>query len=85
MSYHLYIVRCRDGTLYTGTAADLDKRIATHNAGRGARYTRPRLPVTLVYHEVCADKSEALRREIAVKRLTRAQKLELIRQSRGGE
>lgn len=78
MAYYVYIARCGDGTLYTGTAADVEKRIAVHNSGKGAKYTRSRLPVEAVYSEDCGDKSAALKREIAIKRLTRAQKLELI-------
>ena len=76
--YYVYMVKCRDGTLYTGTAADVEKRIAVHNSGKGAKYTRSRLPVTLVYQETVADKSAALKREIAIKRLPRIEKLQLI-------
>ena len=76
--YYVYMVKCRDGTLYTGTAADVEKRIAVHNSGKGAKYTRSRLPVTLVYQETVADKSAALKREIAIKRLSRPEKLQLI-------
>ena len=83
MEYWVYMVRCADGSLYTGTALDVDRRAATHNAGRGAKYSRSRLPVTVVYREACPDKSAALRREIAVKRLTHGQKLDLISQSCG--
>ena len=72
-----YILRCRDGTLYTGITDDLPRRLAAHNAGRGARYTRGRGPVEPVYREECPHKSAALRREAAIKRMTRAQKLEL--------
>ena len=74
----VYILRCGDGTLYTGWTNDLDKRLKTHAAGKGAKYTRARLPVTLVYAESLPTKSEALRREAALKRLSRAKKLELI-------
>lgn len=81
MSWHVYMVRCRDNTLYTGCTNDLDHRIQTHNAGKGAKYTRARLPVNLVYQEACADKSEALKREIAIKRMPKAKKEELIRRS----
>ena len=73
----VYMVECRDGTLYTGWTTDLAKRVATHSAGRGAKYTRSRAPVRLVYAEACAGKSAALRREAAIKKLTRAQKLAL--------
>lgn len=78
MSWVVYMVRCRDNTLYTGCTNDLPHRIQVHNAGKGAKYTKSRLPVTLVYQEPCDDKSAALKREIAVKRLTRAQKEILI-------
>ena len=73
--WHVYIVRCRDGTLYTGIARDLDKRIAEHNSeAGGARYTRPRRPVKLVYSEQAPSRSEALKREYEIKRLPRAKK-----------
>ena len=75
----VYILRCGDGTLYTGCTNDLPKRLATHQSGKGAKYTRSRLPVELVYFEPAADHSAALRRERAVKALTRRQKLVLIR------
>lgn len=77
--HHTYIVRCADGSLYTGWTTDLDRRVAAHNGGCGAKYTRSRRPVTLVYHETFATKEEALRRECAIKRLSRAEKLRLIR------
>jgi putative endonuclease len=70
----VYIVRCRDGTLYTGITNDLARRLAQHNAGRGARYTRGRAPVALVYSEELASKGDALRREMAIKRLRSSQK-----------
>ena len=75
---YTYILRCADGTLYTGWTNDLDKRVKAHNDGRGAKYTHARRPVTLVYSEALPTKAEALRREAAVKKLTRAQKLALI-------
>lgn len=78
MAYWLYILRCGDGTLYTGTTDDVARRLAVHQSGKGAKYTRGRGPLTLAYQEACADKSTALRREIAVKKLTRAEKLALI-------
>jgi len=74
----VYILRCADGTLYTGYAVDLARRCAAHNAGRGARYTAGRLPVSVVYAEACASIGEALRREHALKRLPRARKEALI-------
>lgn len=76
--YHVYILRCADGTLYTGCTNDLARRLRTHNAGKGAKYTRARLPVELVYAEEAADKSQALRREAAIKALPRSKKLKLI-------
>lgn len=76
---YVYIIECRDGTLYTGYAVDLKKRLAEHNRGEGAKYTRGRAPVTLRYAEICLDKSAALRREYMIKRLSRPQKEELIR------
>ena len=74
----IYIVQCSDGTLYTGWTNDLDKRMKAHNEGRGAKYTRARRPVELVYSETFETKEEALRREYAIKRMTRAQKIKLI-------
>lgn len=76
--YYVYMLQCRDGTLYTGITTDVARRAAVHNSGKGAKYTRSRLPVTVVYQEPQPDKSAALKRELAIKRLTRAQKLQLI-------
>jgi predicted GIY-YIG superfamily endonuclease len=73
----VYVVRCADGSLYTGVARDLQERLAAHNAGRGARYTRGRGPVALVYHEPATDRGSAQRREAAIKRLRAAAKAEL--------
>ena len=79
MSEHaVYIVRCQDDTYYTGYAVDVTQRIATHNAGKGAKYTRARLPVVLVHQEIFPTKSEAMKREYAIKQLTRSQKERLI-------
>jgi putative endonuclease len=78
------MLRCRDGTLYTGATNDLERRLATHGRGKGAAYTRARLPVTLVWSEPAEDRSAALRREAALKRLTRGEKLLLIRPKRSG-
>ena len=78
MTWWVYILRCADGTLYTGATNDLDRRLAAHNAGRGAKYTRARRPVALVYREEAADRRAALQREAALKKLTRAAKLRLI-------
>ncbi|HEX4385553.1 MAG TPA: GIY-YIG nuclease family protein [Myxococcales bacterium] len=71
----VYILRCGDGTLYAGMTNDLDKRLTAHRAGKGARYTRGRGPLKVVYSEPVADKSAALKREHALKRLPRRQKL----------
>ena len=78
MGYLVYILRCGDGTLYTGCTNDLPRRLRAHQASRGAKYTRSRLPVELVYQEEAADRSAALRREAAIKRLDRGAKLALI-------
>ena len=78
MTAYAYIVECADGTLYSGWTNDLEKRVAAHNAGQGAKYTRSRRPVTLRYYEEFEDKSEALRREAALKKLPRAKKQALI-------
>ena len=75
---YTYIVKCSDGTYYTGWTNNLEKRIKSHNAGTGAKYTRPRLPVTLVYYEAFPTKQEAMRREYAIKQLSHQQKLRLI-------
>ena len=79
--YYVYLLRCGDGTLYTGFTNDLARRLAAHNAGRGAKYTRGRRPVELVYWESFSNKSSALRREYAIKQLSRRQKLTLIQSS----
>ena len=76
---YVYIVRCRDQTLYTGWTNQLEKRIEAHNAGKGAKYTKARLPVEMLYHEEYPTKEEAMRREAAIKKLTRKQKIELIK------
>lgn len=79
MSHFVYMLRCCDGTLYTGTAVDVDKRLHAHNTLKsGAKYTRARRPVELVYKEECADLSAARRREAEIKRMSRAEKLGLI-------
>lgn len=79
MSCYCYIVECADGTYYTGWAVDPEKRVAMHNRGRGARYTRTRSPVRLVYVEELPDRASAMKREIAIKRLTREGKGKLIK------
>ena len=78
VGWTVYMLRCGDGSLYTGCTDDVVRRLAVHQSGRGAKYTRSRLPVELVYREEVPDKSAALRREIAIKRLTRAQKVALL-------
>ena len=79
-TWKLYILRCRDGSLYTGITTDVQKRFATHNAGKGAKYTRGRGPLELVYRETCGSHSDALKREAAVKKLSREQKESLLRE-----
>lgn len=74
---YVYILQCCDGTLYTGWTTNLEKRIKTHNEKKGAKYTRSRTPVTLYYREQCDSKSQALKREAEIKRMTRQQKLRL--------
>ncbi len=78
MGYWVYILRCGDGTLYTGIAADVERRLRAHQSGTGAKYTRGRGPLCVVYREELPDKSAALRREAAIKRLKRTEKLALI-------
>ena len=78
MDNYTYILRCADGTLYTGWTNDLAHRVAVHQAGRGGKYTRARLPVELVYYETFETKREAMRREWEIKQLTREEKLKLI-------
>ena len=75
---YAYMLRCGDGSLYSGWTNNLEKRLAAHNAGRGGKYTRSRLPVSLVYLEAFPSKREAMRREYALKQLSRAEKLKLI-------
>lgn len=78
MPYYIYLLECSDGSLYTGFTTDVGRRLKTHNAGKGAKYTRSRLPVRLVYSEEYATEHEARSRECAVKKLTRAEKFALI-------
>ena len=75
---YVYILKCNDNTLYTGWTNNIELRISVHNSGNGAKYTRGRLPVTLVYLETLETRSAALSREIAIKRMSKKQKLELI-------
>lgn len=74
----VYILKCRDGTLYTGWTNDLNRRVAAHNAGQGAKYTKSRRPVELLYFEELSSKSEALKREAAIKKMSRSEKLRMI-------
>ena len=76
--WYVYLLRCADGTLYAGCTTDPRRRLQQHNAGRGAKYTRARRPVSLVYVEQAEDHGQALRREAALKRLSRKEKLALI-------
>ncbi len=76
--WYLYILRCGDGSLYTGITTDIPRRLAAHRAGRGAKYTRGRGPLELVYREECGGHSQALRRELAVKALPREEKQRMI-------
>jgi putative endonuclease len=79
MSWHVYIIQCKDSKLYTGITNNLQRRINAHNSGNGGRYTKYRFPVKLLYSEDYPAKPAALKREAAVKRLTRPQKLKLIK------
>lgn len=76
--WFVYILECRDGTLYTGITDDVPRRLKTHESGRGAKYTRGRGPFILRYQESCENHSQALRRELRIKALTRQEKIELI-------
>ena len=79
MSYFVYIVQCSDNTLYTGIATDVQRRVEEHNSSaKGAKYTKTRRPVKLMYSEALEDRSKATKREIAIKKLSRERKLELI-------
>lgn len=81
MDWTIYILRCADGTLYCGVTNNMERRLAQHNAGKGAKYTMRRGPVVVVYREDAPDRSAAQKREAAIKKLSRAQKLNLIRQA----
>ena len=76
--YYVYLLRCSDDTLYCGYTDNIEKRLKVHNSGKGAKYTRNRLPVCLVYSEEHDNKSDALKREFQIKKLTRAEKIELV-------
>ena len=80
-AWFVYILRCDDGTLYTGIAKDVSRRCEQHNAGKASRYTRSRLPVRVAYHEVQLTRSLALKRELAIKALSRQEKESLITRS----
>lgn len=82
MAWYVYLLRCGDGSLYTGSTSDVARRVAAHRAGKGAKYTRSHLPVELVYLEELPDQSAALRREAAIKRMPRRQKLALLEQAK---
>ena len=77
--HYTYIVECKDTSLYTGYTTDLAKRLKTHNSGKGAKYTKSRLPVRLVYYETYEDKTLAMRREYEIKQLKKEEKLELVK------
>jgi putative endonuclease len=80
-AYYCYIVECADGTYYTGWTVDPERRVAVHNKGRGARYTRTRGPVRLVYVEELPDRTSAMKREIAIKKMNRGMKMKLVGQA----
>ena len=82
---YTYMLRCKDGTLYTGWTTDLEKRVQAHNDGKGAKYTKSRTPVSLVYVEVFETKQEALRRESAIKKMSRSDKLKLIQENKSDQ
>ena len=76
--WHVYIIKCRDGKLYTGITTDIDRRIREHNSGQGSNFTRARRPVTLAYSEEVSSRSKALKREAGIRKLKREEKLALI-------
>ena len=78
MEYSVYIVKCNDGTLYTGISNNVDNRVTKHNSGKGAKYTKTRRPVCLVYTKVIGTKSDALKEEYRIKQLSRLEKLKLL-------
>jgi pyrroline-5-carboxylate reductase len=84
VAYYVYMVRCADGSLYTGSTNDVQRRVAVHNAGKGAKYTRSRLPVELAWWAPCADRGEALHQEWVIKHLTRQEKLALVAAAQSG-
>lgn len=80
-TWHLYILRCKDGSLYTGITTDVEKRLEVHRSGKGAKYTRGRAPLELVYREECGTHSNALKRELEIKALPREKKLALLEEA----
>ncbi len=78
MKWKVYIAHCSDGSFYTGITTNLEERMQVHNSGKGAKYTAPRLPLTLAWHQEFADRSTASKREYEIKQLSRTQKLKLI-------
>ena len=78
-TWKLYILRCGDGSLYTGISTDVQRRLEEHRSGKGAKYTRSRGPLELVYEEECGDHSAALKRELEIKKLSREEKIKLIK------
>ena len=83
--WYLYVLRCGDGSLYTGITTDVEKRFVAHQSGKGAKYTRGRGPLVIVYQERCGDHSEALKREYAFKQLSREQKVAFLEQEKMDE
>lgn len=75
----VYMLRCCDGSLYTGWTSDIERRVKAHSSGKGSKYTRSHLPVELVYHEECESRQEAMKKEAAIKKLSRDEKLKLIK------
>ncbi len=80
--WFVYVLRCGDGSLYTGITTDVEHRLGTHRSGKGAKYTRGRGPLELVYTEQCQNHGDALRRELYIKRLTREEKIALIEEEK---
>ena len=85
MAWFVYMLRCGDGSLYTGCTDDVQRRLAVHRSGKGAKYTRSRLPLELAYWEEVPDRPAALRREAAIKKLKRQEKLRLIEEGKTTE
>ena len=81
MEYFVYILKCADDTFYTGITTDPSRRLKEHNSGKGAKYTRSRLPCSIVYYEHSENKNSALKREAAMKKLSRKEKLQLIKEN----